>query len=88
MSVRIRLQRRGSKKRPFYAIVAADKRRARDGKFLEKLGTYDPRVKPVSDAMNVNRERFDHWISVGATASTTVDGLIKKYDAETPADAS
>lgn len=89
MAVRIRLQRRGSKKRPFYAVVAADSRAPRDGRFLEKLGTFDPRNK--EDGLNMNQERVDHWISNGATPSETVAKLIVKNtqapqgDTETPA---
>ncbi len=79
MSVRIRMQRRGSKKRPFYAIVAADSRMPRDGRFLEKLGTYDPRNNDGTIQMDL--ERVNHWLGVGATPSTTVAGLIKKAEA-------
>lgn len=78
MSVRIRMQRRGSKKRPFYAIVAADSRMPRDGRFLEKLGTYDPRK---DNGVNMDLERVTHWLGVGATPSQTVAGLIKKVQA-------
>ena len=80
MGVRIRLQRRGSKKRPFYAVVAADSRSPRDGRFLEKLGTYDPRNK--ENGVNLNQERIDHWVSNGATPSETVAKLIKNNPQE------
>lgn len=76
MAVRIRMQRRGSKKRPFYAVVAADSKMARDGRFLEKLGTFDPRKE--SGGIHLNMDRVDHWIGVGATPSGTVAGLIQK----------
>ena len=76
MAVRIRMQRRGSKKRPFYAVVAADSRMPRDGRFLEKLGTYDPRKE--SDNIHLEMARVDHWIRVGAVPSNTVAGLLKK----------
>ncbi|MBF0621528.1 MAG: 30S ribosomal protein S16 [Magnetococcales bacterium] len=79
MAVRIRLARRGSKKRPFYAVVAADSRRARDGRFLEKLGTFDPLSE--SDNLNLDMARVNYWISVGATPSDTVGGLIKQAEA-------
>ena len=79
MAVSIRMQRRGSKKRPFYAVVAADSRCPRDGRFLEKLGTYDPRVE--ENGVNLNLERVQHWVSVGATPSKTVAGLIKQAQA-------
>lgn len=76
MAVRIRMQRRGSKKRPFYAVVAADSKMPRDGRFLEKLGTFDP-LKEV-DAIHLEMERINHWIGVGAVPSDTVAGLIQK----------
>nr|CRH08149.1 30S ribosomal protein S16 [Candidatus Magnetococcus massalia] len=75
MSVRIRMARGGSKKKPVYAIVAADKRMPRDGRFLEKLGTYDPR-KEV-DGLMLNDERVQHWIDNGAQPSETVAKLLK-----------
>lgn len=76
MAVRIRMQRRGSKKRPFYAVVAADSRMPRDGRFLEKLGTFDPR-KEV-DGIHLEVARIDHWIGVGAVPSKIVAKLIQK----------
>ena len=76
MAVRIRMQRRGSKKRPFYAVVAADSKMPRDGRFLEKLGTYDPRKE--TGGIHLEMARVDHWIGVGALPSDTVAGLIKK----------
>jgi small subunit ribosomal protein S16 len=79
MAVSIRMQRRGSKKRPFYAVVAADSRCPRDGRFLEKLGTYDPRVE--ENGINLKMDRVQHWIGVGALPSKTVAGLIKKVEA-------
>lgn len=86
MAVRIRMQRRGSKKRPFYAVVAADSRKARDGRFLEKLGTFNP-LKDT-DRVHLVMDRVDHWLSVGATPSDTVAGLIKQVrEASQPLDA-
>ena len=76
MAVRIRLQRRGSKKRPFYMVVVADKEMPRDGRFLEKLGTYDPRKE--SDPFTVNAERVSHWIKNGATPSDRVAIYLRK----------
>ena len=70
----VRMSRQGSKKRPFYRIVAADKRRARDGRFIELLGTYDPRTK----AFKLDDERFKHWLSHGAQASETVASLVRR----------
>jgi small subunit ribosomal protein S16 len=70
----VRMSRQGSKKRPFYRIVAADKRRARDGRFIELLGTYDPRTK----SFQLDAERYQHWVSHGAQASETVASLIRR----------
>ena len=70
MSVTIRLTRAGSKKVPFYRVVAADRRSPRDGRFIEQLGVYDPLRDPVE--FRVNPERLDHWIKVGAVPSETV----------------
>ncbi len=78
MSVRIRLQRHGAKKRPFYRVVATDQRNARDGKFIELLGTYDPMVEPP--AVRLNGDRINYWIGVGAQPSDTVAVLIRKMD--------
>lgn len=72
--VKIRLTRIGSKKRPFYRIVAADVRAPRDGKFLEILGHYDPRKKPHE--LKVNTERVKAWIENGAKATNRVSKLI------------
>ena len=72
--VRIRLARGGAKKRPFYRIVAADKRMKRDGRFLEKLGTYDPLVKEVT----VNKEGIEKWLAEGAVPTDTVIRLLNK----------
>jgi len=69
MSVKIRLQRHGSKKRPFYFIVAASTAAPRDGKFIEKLGTYNPLTVPAT--IRVNRERALHWLDKGAQPTNT-----------------
>ncbi len=73
MATRIRLARGGSKKRPFYRIVVADSRAPRDGKFIEKIGTYNPLVQK-GDAQRVvlNTERAKHWLSVGAVPSERI----------------
>ena len=76
MAVRIRLARQGAKKRPFYRIVVADGERARDGKFLEKVGTYDPKYEPAKVTMKA--ERIKYWMDQGATPSDTVKSLLKK----------
>src|SRR6056297_2343345 len=67
MAMKIRLARGGSKKRPFYRIVAADSRMPRDGRFLEKLGTYNPLLpKDSEDRVKMNMERVQHWLDHGA----------------------
>ena len=81
MAVMIRLARQGSKKRPFYRIVATDKRSPRDGRFIAQIGHYDPRRKEF----RVDRETYDHWLSKGALASATVATLIKRYGSATQA---
>ncbi|OSM01959.1 30S ribosomal protein S16 [Magnetofaba australis] len=78
MAVRIRLQRRGSKKRPFYAIVAAESTMPRDGRFLEKLGTFDPRKEEFAEQVELKSERVEHWLSVGAKPTETVAKILKK----------
>lgn len=72
--VKIRLMRIGSKKKPFYRIVAADARSPRDGKFLEILGYYDPRKKP--HVLEVDTDRVKDWIGKGAQATGRVEKLI------------
>jgi len=74
--VKIRLSRIGSKKRPFYRIVAADVRSPRDGKFLEILGHYDPRKKPHE--LKVDMERVKAWVDNGAKATNRVSKLISQ----------
>ena len=76
MAVRLRLQRRGAKKRPFYRVVAADRRAPRDGRFIELLGTYDPLQDPP--LIRLNADRINYWVGVGAIPSETVQGIIKK----------
>jgi small subunit ribosomal protein S16 len=76
MSVTIRLSRHGAKKRPFYRVVVSDQRNPRDGRYIEQVGTYDPRA--VSGGLKLNREKIDHWIRNGAQPSQTVSELIKK----------
>ncbi len=76
MAVRIRLARHGAKKRPFYRIVVADGEKPRDGRFLEKVGTYDPKHDPAK--VTVKTERIQYWIDKGATPSDTVKSLLKR----------
>lgn len=76
MAVKIRLARRGSKKRPFYRMVAADSEASRDGKFLEIIGTYNPLKEPAE--VIVNREKLIKWIKRGAQPTSTVKSLLRK----------
>ena len=85
MSLRIRLSRGGAKKRPYYRIVVADSRKARDGRYIERLGTYNPMVaKDHPDRLNTDDERIKYWLGVGALPSNRVarflsdKGLIDK----------
>ena len=73
MSMKIRLARGGSKKRPFYAIVASDSRMPRDGRFIEKLGVYNPLLaKDSEDRVKLNAERVQYWLSQGAQPTDRV----------------
>ena len=74
--VKIRLTRRGAKKRPFYRIVAIDKRKQRDGRPLEFLGTYDPTPNP--ERVDIKVEKLEAWLAKGAQMSPTVRSLIKR----------
>ena len=76
MAVKIRLARHGAKKRPFYRIVAADNDSPRDGRFLEKLGTYNPLQDPAQVILNMDRVKY--WIGQGATPSDTVRTILKR----------
>ena len=77
MSVSIRLRREGSKDRPFYRIVAADKRFRRDGRYIEQLGHYNPMDK-AADNFELNLEKAEKWVSLGAQPSETVRSLMVK----------
>lgn len=76
MAVSIRLRREGAKNSPFYRVVVADKKSPRDGKFLELIGTYDPKKK--GDNFSVKLDRADYWISKGAQPSATIRSFLKK----------
>ncbi len=75
--VTIRLARAGAKKRPFYHVVATDKRKARDGRFIERLGFYNPAAKGAEQNLLVDAARLEHWQKVGAQMSERVAFLIK-----------
>src|SRR6201984_3870082 len=76
MAVAIRLRREGALNRPYFKVVVADSRSPRDGKFIEIVGTYDP--KKAGHNSSLKLERIEHWISKGAQPSDTVRSLIKK----------
>lgn len=80
MAVSIRLRREGTKNRPYYKVVVADKRSPRDGKFIETIGTYDPKKPGRNSTLNI--DRAEYWISKGAQPSDTVRSLIKKNKKE------
>jgi small subunit ribosomal protein S16 len=91
MSLKLRLARAGTKKRPFYHIVVADARSPRDGRFIEKLGTYNPLLnKDAENRIVLNTERAQHWLSVGAQATDRVErfldaaGLLKREARNNP----
>jgi small subunit ribosomal protein S16 len=79
MALKLRLARGGSKKRPFYSIVVADVRSPRDGRFIEKVGTYNPLVANESERVTFSKERVQHWLSVGALPT---DRVLRFLDAE------
>ncbi|OSQ53129.1 30S ribosomal protein S16 [Marivita geojedonensis] len=91
MAIKIRLARGGSKKRPFYRIVAADSRMPRDGRFIEKLGTYNPLLpKDSEDRVKMDVERIQYWISQGAQTTDRVSrfleaaGVVEKKERNNP----
>jgi len=78
MAMKIRLARGGSKKRPFYAIVAADSRMPRDGRFIEKLGTYNPMLpKDSEERVKMNMERVKYWLGEGALPTDRVSRMLE-----------
>ena len=91
MAMKIRLARGGSKKRPFYRIVAADSRMPRDGRFIEKLGTYNPLLpKDSEDRVKMNLERIQYWMDQGAQPTDRISrfleaaGVVDKKDRNNP----
>lgn len=73
----IRLQRGGAKKRPFYQVVVADSRRARNGRFIENVGFFNPTAQGQSERLRLNLERVEHWVGQGAGLSDRVARLVK-----------
>ncbi|MEO6396433.1 MAG: 30S ribosomal protein S16 [Devosia sp.] len=90
MSLKLRLARAGTKKRPYYHVVVADARSPRDGRFIEKIGTYDPKLADDSKRVTLLAERATHWLSVGATPTDRVlrfldkAGLLKREARNNP----
>jgi small subunit ribosomal protein S16 len=83
MSVVLRLSRAGTHKAPFYHVVATDSRNARDGKYIEDVGIYDPTKRP--ERIELKSERIEHWLKVGAKPSQTVAMILKKAVKSQPA---
>ena len=77
--VTIRLSRSGSKKRPFYHITVADSRVSRDGRYIERLGFFNPVARGAEEGMRMDLDRFDHWIRQGTQTSDRVKKIVKVY---------
>jgi len=75
--VTIRLSRGGAKKRPFYNIVVADNRNKRDGRFIERVGFFNPVARGAEETLRLNKERIDYWVDKGARLSERVASIIK-----------
>ncbi|HSS46477.1 MAG TPA: 30S ribosomal protein S16 [Burkholderiales bacterium] len=78
----IRLSRGGATKRPFFNVVVADKRRSRDGKFIERIGFYDPKAPEGHETLRIQMDRINHWQGRGAKLSDTVVRLIRRLGAQ------
>jgi small subunit ribosomal protein S16 len=78
--VTIRLARAGAKKRPFYHVVVTDSRSRRDGRYIERLGFFNPVATGNEVRLNLNNERISHWLSKGAQASERVTKLVKEQE--------
>ncbi|MDH5534723.1 MAG: 30S ribosomal protein S16 [Betaproteobacteria bacterium] len=75
----IRLSRGGAKKRPFFNLVVADSRRSRDGRFIERIGFYDPKAPEGRETFRLSRDRLAHWQDKGAQLSATVTRLVQQF---------
>ncbi|MBA2816092.1 30S ribosomal protein S16 [Candidatus Pantoea persica] len=76
--VTIRLARHGAKKRPFYQVVITDSRNARNGRFIERVGFFNPIASGQAETLRLDLDRIEHWVGQGATLSDRVNALIKK----------
>ena len=82
--VTIRLSRGGAKKRPFYTVVVTDSRNRRDGRYIERLGFFNPIASGQDVRLSLNQERVRYWLGVGAQPSDRVSSLIKEYARQQP----
>ncbi|MCL7944318.1 30S ribosomal protein S16 [Marinobacter sp. ATCH36] len=78
----IRLARGGSKKRPFYHLTVTDSRKSRDGRFIERVGFFNPVARGQEERLRIDRDRIDHWLGLGAQTSERVAQLLKGAAAE------
>ena len=78
MALTIRLARGGAKKRPFYQVVVADSRRARNGRFIENVGFFNPTAQGQAERLRLDLERVEYWVGVGASLSERVTTLVKE----------
>jgi len=85
--VTIRLARHGAKKSPFYHVTVADRSSSRDGRFVERVGFYNPLAKGQAEVLRIDLDRIDYWIGVGAKPSDRVAQLIGQARKQTPAEA-
>lgn len=79
--VTIRMARGGAKKRPFYSIIVTDSRNRRDGRFIERVGFFNPVAKGQEERLRIDKERVDYWLGKGALASERVSKLLKGLEA-------
>ncbi len=77
--VTIRLSRAGAKKRPFYHVVVTDSRNRRDGRFIERVGYFNPLVERGADRLNLKQDRIQYWLGQGAQTSDRIASLIKQH---------
>jgi len=80
--VTIRLSRGGAKRRPFYSIVVQDSRKSRDGRFIERVGFYNPNAVENEESVRIDKDRIDYWVGVGAQLSDRVASIIKSQAAK------